>query len=417
MCCENDRYCYLDKNWQPKCCSLGNKCDDSNCGDEQLYCNTTLTVTTHLGTATTGTPTVRVDYTTSSACCQRACGASSFSCESEFGGQCCPYGFKCASTSQCIADPVPSTSTFVSTIVPEIPAGCTTSQISCAATDGGGCCGVGSFCTFQSVAHATSKVCAPNSTFADGDGGGSTALSSSARVGVGVGVALGAAIIIAAVTWLCIRRRRRHKNTNSNVSAHEMGHDAAGNGAGGVLAAATGGGRGGRKTGRGRGIRESLLAAGPSTPWTRRSNFTGVTSPTISSARPALHDHGRVYSYFGPDAIAGPFTDREGNGHDIDAALATTPPTGPLSSDGTGRFVTPGSMPFDADHIWLPEMGANETRKDIKQDKENLKLVIKEETARQDEDLPTGPFELMGSLDTPPPMESNDKAAQTQPKK
>ncbi|KAI3325983.1 hypothetical protein HD806DRAFT_429225 [Xylariaceae sp. AK1471] len=428
FCCDNDRYCYLNEAWEPKCCSLGNKCPDSACDADHLYCNETLTSTiTPSGTVTESgqqiTSSVVVSYTTSTACCNRACSASSFSCEQTFGGQCCENGFKCGLGSLCIADPPPPTTTSVSTIVPEVPAGCTTSQITCAQTDGGGCCDIGSICTFQSAAPATSTaVCAPNLTLADGGGGSSTALSSGARVGVGVGVALGAAVVIAAATWFCIRRRQRHRKAKSNASAHEMGRNAGGLAAAAGGAGGGGGGGGGGRTGRGQGIRESLMAAGPLTPWTGHSNFSDASGPTISSARPPLHDHGRVYSYFGPNAIEGPFTDRDGDQHDADAAVVTTPPTGPLPSDSTGQFVTAGSMPFHPDHIRRPvEIGGIETQKEIEKEKENGKLIITEETPGQDEDPTTGPFELMGSLGTPSPLNSNDKGpsrppAETQPK-
>ncbi|KAI1353606.1 hypothetical protein F5Y01DRAFT_56472 [Xylaria sp. FL0043] len=388
MCCANDRYCYINENWQARCCSLGVKCRDSKCGADELYCNTTssttVPVTTVLpssdsGFSTTGrgeerqqqhdvtTVTSLVSVSTFAACCNRACSASMFSCESTFGGQCCSYGFKCATGGNCIADPAPATATDGgSTLVPDIPPSCTTSQFACAESDGGGCCNTGSVCTSQTIGATISQVCAPLSDA--GSSSSSGGLSSGAKAGIGVGVAVGAAIVIAAVTWVCIRRRRRRSGTTgTNVSAHEMRQ--------------SGGAAGDEDTGN------SLLVGPPQTPWTPSSAFT--------DGRDALHGQ-RVYSDHFPDA--GPYTDRGGGDGRVapNPSLATTPPAGSLPSDGGGRFA--GSVPYHPDHILRPvEIGGAEAAQ-----KENT--GTSKEGQQADEYTAAGPFELMGSPGSPSPL-------------
>ncbi|GAW12938.1 hypothetical protein ANO14919_023110 [Xylariales sp. No.14919] len=412
MCCYNDRYCYRNSTWQTNCCALGVKCLDSLCKADSLYCNVSSSTTIPAATTTAATGTGRVTVTslvsvsTYAACCNRACPESAFLCEQTFGGQCCSYGFKCALGGNCVNDPVPSTTTSVSTVVPEIPLGCTaTTQIACAATEGGGCCDTGSICTFQSIGTATAAlVCAPDPAL--GDGGGSGGLSSGARAGIGVGVAVGAALVIAAVAWFCIRRRRRSGTTGASASAHEMRRNTGIIGGTGRMV-----GRvvGGRSDGSQQG---TSLFVGPQTPHTLRSGFTDGTQPTI----PPLHDHGRAYSYHLPDARAGPFTDREGDGRVApNPSLATTPPSGPLPSDSSGRFTTPGSVPYGPDHILRPvEIGGVEAQKEVVKAKENGPVVSTVETPAQDEEPVIGPFELPGS--EPPEFEGANHPADKGPK-
>ncbi|KAI1159187.1 hypothetical protein F5B18DRAFT_39001 [Nemania serpens] len=389
FCCPNDRYCYLDAQWVPKCCSLGVTCPGSLCNSNEIFCNRTSTSIITLTPTTTPGPqrggsavnvTSWASYTSFSACCARQCSATSFSCASAFGGQCCPFGFKCASGARCIEDVVPSTSTSVSTIVTEIPLGCTTSQIACAETDGGGCCGVGFVCTTQSLASATSTlVCAPNLTLADG-GGSSGALSSGARAGIGVGVAVGAAIVIGIVTWLCIRQRRRPRSATpgSSASAHEMRGNAGAD-------KATKQGAASWRAGRDAGQDDSLLP-GPLTPWTDDSGPTSVVS-------------GRGHSYFGPDAMVGPFTDVDGDGQvSYEARLATTPPTAggdPLSY-------------FHPNDILRPvEIGGAEAQRKNREAREAGQRVA------QGQDTAKGPFELMGSPGSPSPLNSDEVSPPT----
>ncbi|KAI0509395.1 hypothetical protein F5B22DRAFT_327812 [Xylaria bambusicola] len=374
-CCPNDRYCYLDEHWETKCCPLGVKCDGSLCAADELYCNrtssTTIPVTTTTGRGNDNTVTSFVSYTTFAACCNRACSGERFSCEKAFGGQCCSYGFKCASIGLCIADPVQSTSISASTTAPDFPPGCTTSQFSCAETDGGGCCNTGSICTYQTIGATTSKVCALDPSFTSSSGG----LPSGAKAGIGVGVAVGAATVIAAVTWLCIRRRqKRSGTTGTNASAHEMRQSM---GAGGTEREDAG---------------DSLLV-GIMTPG--RSPLTERGTDWAPSHE---QEHGR-YHY--GDVRAGPYRDREGDGQmPPNPSLATTPPAGSVPSDGGGRFAA--SMPFGPDHIRIPvEIGGAETQKEMARSEGNGRV---EEMPGNQGDSPEGRFELMGSLGTPSPL-------------
>ncbi|KAI0390110.1 hypothetical protein F5Y17DRAFT_83420 [Xylariaceae sp. FL0594] len=426
-CCDNDRYCYLDNNSQPRCCSIGVKCADSPCAADQRFCyaTETITLTTGITALPTGTAsaggqapnlTSLVSFSTIAGCCNRQCGVSFFQCEPLFGTQCCPNGNKCGLGSQCIEDLPASTSTSISSIVSIIPPGCiAATQFLCPGGDG--CCDTGSVCTFQSDATATSAaVCSPDPNFTDG-GSSTGALSNGARIGIGVGVALGAAIVIAAITWFCIYRRKRAKaGSKSNASALEMheNDDAEPNGTGQPAAAV--GGLAGRRS-RAQRTRNSFMSASPPTPWTGRSVFSDASGPTISSARPLLHDHGRVYSYFGPTAVPGPFTEREGD--DIEdarmAAAATTPPTGgPLSSDSTGQFATPMSMPYHPDHILRPveigdsndghQNGGGGMEKEKEGDIENGPVKVESPVQGHHDTHTTVIYELMGSLGTPSPL-------------
>jgi hypothetical protein len=437
-CCSNDRYCYLTGNSEPKCCSIGVKCPDSPCNSDQRFCNNTIPITVSDGPDATGLPTgtnsggggqetnltSHAIFTTVTGCCNRQCGTSSFQCEGVFGGQCCPNGNKCGESSLCIVNTPASTSSSVSTIVSEIPAGCTAaSQFRCSETDGGGCCDTGSVCTFQSVAPATSTpVCSPDPNYADGDSS-SGALSSGARVGIGVGVALGAAVVIAAITWFCIYQRKKGRAGKSNGSAHEMRENGVGPSAGPTGQGGAGGGGGRRRGGVGLGLagrwgkaRSSLMPAAAATPGPGRSNLSEASGPTISSARPPLHDHGRVYSYFGPTAIAGPFTQRDedegavyNEADSLMATAATTPPTGgPLPRESTSPFAAPGSMPYyHPDHILRPvEIGdSNDAQKATQKEGERGNAEPVEVESPTHEGATTGMvYELMGSLGPTSPL-------------
>jgi hypothetical protein len=91
--------------------------------------------------------------------------------------------------------------------------------------------------------------------------------------------------------------------------------------------------------------------------------------------------------------------------------MATTPPTGPLPSDSTGRFVTAGSMPFHPDHIMRPvEMGVMDgmdgmnAQANMEKDGEREKLLVDETPVQDEEDPMVGRFELMGSPGVSPSL-------------
>ncbi|KAH8161546.1 hypothetical protein CIB48_g6702 [Xylaria polymorpha] len=349
-CCPNDRYCYLNTNWEAKCCSLGVKCPDSKCGADQLYCNYTSSTTVALGTTSAGEQqgdmvTSIVSLFTSTACCNRPCNASSFSCEKAFGGQCCPYNFKCLEGGKLRARMVAGVAIW------------------------------------GRSAFSRASLPPPRRPYAPRIPRYQTAAAPAPlerREGWHRrGVAVGAAIIIAAVAWLCIRRRRQQRSGatgTASVSAHEMRFNTwAEHGAGG-----------GARSGAGDQDQGDSLFVGPMTPWTPRSGFSDTNGA-------ALAGH-----YIGPDAIDGPFTDRGGNGHMYESGLATTPPAVP-------------GVPFGPDHIQRPvELGVGESQKDIEGQTDSEHVVDAKETPAHDEDPTAGPFELMGSIGTPSPLNSDE---------
>lgn len=399
LCCENTRYCYLNTTWQPRCCSLGIKCPDSACGPDAQFCNRTVTSTLLFSSDSssgTGTGTIGLlTYSEYSACCNRACPESSYSCDQAFGGQCCPNGFKCISGNACVGGPAPPTATSVSTIVSEVPAGCTTSQITCAQSDGGGCCGIGSICTFQDAgptATATSSriaVCAPdpaNDGTSASDGGG---LSRDAVIGVAVGISLGAVIVIATITWVCVRKRgTRSRGTGTGASAHEMRR-------GGTVY--NGGGDGGQGTDEDEFGGESMRPGPTPTPWVSRS----VTSGRRSLFRGWYGYGGRRNSVHGPRPST-EYDEDDGQQTVHDAANAITPVSGHVS-----RNTTRGSRrPYCPDDIGLAvEMGDNEGARggEGSREKDNAQLLRIDETPGLEEDDPHArAFELVGSLPTSP---------------
>jgi hypothetical protein len=97
----------------------------------------------------------------------------------------------------------------------------------------------------------------------------SNELTDGAKAGIAIGTVFGAGIIIAALTWLCIRRRRRRRTETQRS------------------------------------------ASAPNRP--AGDNMTELTASTRFPARD--HEHG----YFGPDAVAGPYTDN------VVSSAATSP--------------------------------------------------------------------------------------------
>ncbi|VUC37353.1 unnamed protein product, partial [Clonostachys rosea] len=130
VCCANDQYCYVDKNFNAKCCAIGSNCTTDNpCPNSaSYYCSQVQT--------TSGTTT------TASGCCGRACPSTSFFlCPQDNGGNCCHYGSQCDG-GNCKAIVTASSS---ATLLTPIQQGCTTSQYRC--SDGQGCCDNNQICT------------------------------------------------------------------------------------------------------------------------------------------------------------------------------------------------------------------------------------------------------------------------------
>lgn len=231
------------------------------------------------------------------------------------GGGCCGYGSTCASSSACIAARSQTPTGFV----PQAPEGCTTSQISCPSSIGGGCCPVGRSCTQvgSSVACATVPVVPTNGAIATDQGGGG--LSTGATAGIVVGVVLGSAVIIGVVTWLCIRKRRRG---TASYRSQELSQVHGGSGIGSGYGP------------RSRASIPMIVGGGSAIVSGGGSERGGALSGTASEVRYPTAD------YFGPDAVAGPYTD-------IDSPttqLETTPGFErgvPLAPDGPGHIVAP----------------------------------------------------------------------------
>lgn len=166
---------------------------------------------------------------------------------------------------------VPTTSK--SAIVTEIPSGCTTNQIACPTTLGGGCCDNTLTCT---VLSNTNYCAAPTGTAVRTGMNGiletpvaqSSGLSTGAKAGIGAGLAVGALLVLGLLLWFCVIHRRHARKSQEGSSQLAM------------------------------------------------SQASGSAAP-----KPPGQQAG---DYFGPAALAGPFT---------------SDPTSPVTSPGSGRGV------------------------------------------------------------------------------
>ncbi|KAK4121136.1 hypothetical protein N657DRAFT_601967 [Parathielavia appendiculata] len=217
ICCPNNQYCIINPMTTTlgACCHIGATCG-APCPEFQFQCNSTVTLTTGTLTATTTSP----------ACCNRTCTQTSmFQCPSSLGGGCCAYGARCATDGHCLAaaasTPATTTGSLELSLAPP-PPGCSTGQISCAATLGGGCCAATQSCTLVSGRAHCAATPPPTTTEkfsvvdADSAAGG---LSPGATAGVAVGVVVGCGLVIGAVTWWCLRRRRRRMSEAEGSSS------------------------------------------------------------------------------------------------------------------------------------------------------------------------------------------------------
>ena len=127
----------------------------------------------------------------------------------------CESGNQCSSTVQ---------ATTSSALVSEIPSGCTTSQIACPTSIGGGCCDNGLSCTvidntnYCAAASGTAVRTGPDGILETGiaETSGSSGLSTGAKAGIGAGIAVGACLVAGGLIWFCIAHRRHARQSPSS---------------------------------------------------------------------------------------------------------------------------------------------------------------------------------------------------------
>ena len=168
-----------------------------------------------------------------------------------------------------------TSSSSLSTVVPMVPPGCTTSQTSCDASIGGGCCDLTQSCT-QVTGRAFCAERAPSPTISGiAEFHPKAGLSTGAKAGIAVGVVVGVGLIIGVLTWCCLRSRRRRR-------ASEVG---------GATASTS------RRSGPSRIIGAIIGGGGRG-----QQPMSEVNSDVQS--RP-----GGTQDYFGPEAAVGPYSD------------------------------------------------------------------------------------------------------------
>ncbi|KAG7288553.1 hypothetical protein NEMBOFW57_004906 [Staphylotrichum longicolle] len=272
---QNGCDCIIDPKDTSKggCCHIGSTCD-SPCAESQYQCNKTTTTTLTSG----ATPVT----TLVPACCPRTCtGASEFHCPAVSGtstgrGGCCAYGARCGAAGQCLFTPAPTTSLDLSLA----PPGCTTGQISCAATLGGGCCAATQSCTLiDAKAHCADNPITPTGSGvsvvnADETWGG---LSAGAKAGIAVGVVVGAGLVMGAATWWCLRRRRAGRGEGGSSSARTRP-------GAGVMGRVVGGGLGG--------LAQDYFGPAPAVgPYSDTHTTSAVTTPGLERGGVPLQPH------------------------------------------------------------------------------------------------------------------------------
>ncbi|PKS07635.1 hypothetical protein jhhlp_006241 [Lomentospora prolificans] len=258
--CEEGHHQCVDVGFADTCCADDRYCYvdhvavTARCCPLELNCDSTCGSLQYYCPSTTSI--VSAELTVASvipACCSRACTSKGFyRCEESAGGQCCPYGNVCAN-SLCLS----TKTTAPAPRVTALDEGCTTSQTKC--DDGQGCCNVWQVCTSLSG----SPVCAPGpsmTTVWGQEEDDSGTLSDGAKAGIGAGVAIGASAATAGLTWLWLSRRRRARAMANAASSGE----------------------------------EEFM-----------EEAVGSPDPPTTS--------GLTRDYFGPNAVDGPLTERDGD--------------------------------------------------------------------------------------------------------
>ncbi|KAK1964740.1 hypothetical protein LY78DRAFT_713888 [Colletotrichum sublineola] len=290
-CCANSNYCYVRPDNQPWCCPVGSNCD-SNCAATAYQCPTTVTRTV----SETITGGAIITTSVSSACCGRTCpSTSAFRCESRFGGGCCSYGQTCVSGGGCVRAVTPTTS--ATALLTPIDPGCTaTTQHACV---DGGCCDR----LWDCVVVSGTAACAPGRPTATDVRIVEDApdeLSTGAKAGIGVGVSIVGCAFVVLSAWFCLFRRRRQGTATASSSRRSGGAGAS------------------RVSG-------------------------GVSGP--GSERPGRSARAMSEDYFGPDAVAGPYTETETV--PSDRVAVTSPGRGrgvPLQAYSPSDVVAPVEM-------------------------------------------------------------------------
>ncbi|KAB5554778.1 hypothetical protein GE09DRAFT_1287259 [Coniochaeta sp. 2T2.1] len=296
-CCPDDTYCIIDPSGsnKPSCCAIGSLCN-SPCSASEYQCVITVTITATVSALPVTTTA------TQSACCPRQCTQTSmFGCASSLGGGCCSYGQTCASSSQCLWTSIPASA--VSSVVSQIPPGCTTSQIGCPSSLGGGCCAVSQSCTLAGTGPACAAITvAPTASGVAAVPQHKDGLATGAKAGIGVGVVVLAGLAVALATYLILRRRRRRSS---------------------------------RRTGPGSTTLSAGSASGPPQQQQPQSPLrrtglgilSGERLPEMSDSQSPTGLRGLAADYFGPAAVPGPFTEGDAEAGSP-ASVATTPPGG-----------------------------------------------------------------------------------------
>ncbi|CAD6440193.1 5f90334b-61fa-433d-8dd1-733e4e3ff63c [Sclerotinia trifoliorum] len=218
ICCSNSQYCIVSPSKGAACCAIGSNCD-SPCSSDSYLCSKTTTV---FSTATV-----------TSTCCPRACpSVSLYKCADSLGGGCCNYNAQCVSSGSSAGCAVTLSSSSTTALVSIVPPGCTTNQIACASSMGGGCCDVGFGCTVLSGTNYCAATTGTLSAIRTGSNGimatgtsnstsTSHGLSTGAKAGIGIGVSiLALASIGACIYFFTIHRRRSlQPRTTSNRDA------------------------------------------------------------------------------------------------------------------------------------------------------------------------------------------------------
>lgn len=291
-CCPNTEYCIVNEtSFEPLCCPLGSTCGQS-CSTASYYSKIATTTTI------SREPTVETVF----ACVGRKCIDTNYLCAESFGGGCCPYGANCASGGNCLVPSTSSSSSAMSTIVTEIPPGCSIQgQTYC--TLGGGCCNSGYTCTQVSSeaqcapaqSTSTSTVSAPTASGVTVEHT-SRGLSTGAKAGIAIGVIVAAALITGALTWLFIRRRASSRSTTTGQEMRSgVGNGRPEGGAGGPHEP-DGYGTGLRAAYHRRGSGQVMSETGYAPSSSHMTNMSGGPLPGLTS------------DYFGAVAGRGPYT-------------------------------------------------------------------------------------------------------------